>query len=75
LGPTGACYQEWKNHGVRATVIKIKPRLATNNNFATFVVSVLNKCSLENIGFIDSGYIILYKGAARGGLKGLKPPP
>jgi len=39
LGPTGACYQKWNNHGVRVMLAKI--RLTTNIIIATVVVSLL----------------------------------
>jgi len=41
LGPTGACYHEWINLGVRAVVAEIKSRLSTNIIFTAVVVPLL----------------------------------
>jgi len=56
LGPTGACYQDWNNLGVRAMVAESRARLATNIVFTTVVVSYLR----VNYWFLRHRYTSFY---------------
>jgi len=42
LGPTGDCYLDWNNLGVKVVVAETRPRLAANIIFTTLLVSLLS---------------------------------